>query len=269
MAVAAARRNGYRVDEAAVGEERLLIASYLESWRERTLQNKTIAGSQDSVGYVMVGLGASGHAPDQATDAQAFWLLRRQSGDGRWPVGTLRPPIESNDIEVTAMAMRALQLYAPRSVRAESAKAIARARDWLVALAPDATEEQAFRVLGLVWGGANRAAIAAAGRALQASQRADGGWSQQKSLHSDAYATGEALVALTESGAVAKGDPAIRRGVEFLLRTQLEDGSWFVKSRSVPIQAYFESGFPHGADQWISAAATAWAVTALAGAETR
>ncbi len=42
------------------------------------------------------------------------------------------------------------------------------------------------------------------------------------------------------------GDPAFKRGVEFLLRTQLEDGSWLVRSRSVPIQAYFESGFPHG-----------------------
>ena len=30
------------------------------------------------------------------------------------------------------------------------------------------------------------------------------------------------------------------------------------------IQAYFERGFPYGADQWISAAASAWAVTALA-----
>jgi hypothetical protein len=86
-------------------------------------------------------------------------------------------------------------------------------------------------------------------------------------MQSDAYATGEALVALHESGAVRQGDPAVRRGVEFLLRTQLEDGSWLVRSRAVPIQAYFESGFPHGADQWISAAATAWAVHALAAAK--
>ena len=82
-------------------------------------------------------------------------------------------------------------------------------------------------------------------------------------MDSDAYATGQALVALRESGVVPAGDPAIRRGVEYLLRTQFEDGSWFVRSRAVPIQTYFESGFPHGADQWISAAATAWAVSAL------
>jgi hypothetical protein len=82
-------------------------------------------------------------------------------------------------------------------------------------------------------------------------------------MDADAYATGEALVALQESG-LTMSDPAVRRGVEYLVRSQLQDGSWYVASRSVPIQAYFESGFPHGADQWISAAATAWAVTALA-----
>ena len=97
-------------------------------------------------------------------------------------------------------------------------------------------------------------------------QRSDGGWSQEPSLESDSYATGEALTALRESGMAAADDLAVRRGVAFLLRTQLQDGSWYVKSRSVPIQVYFESGFPHGADQWISAAGTAWAVRALANA---
>ena len=55
-----------------------------------------------------------------------------------------------------------------------------------------------------------------------------------------------------------------QKGVRYLLSTQLDDGSWYTKSRAVPIQPYFESGFPHGRDQFISAAATNWAVTALA-----
>jgi hypothetical protein len=58
--------------------------------------------------------------------------------------------------------------------------------------------------------------------------------------------------------------PAYRRGLDFLIRCQRVDGSWFVKSRSRPFQTYFESGFPHGPDQFISAAASAWAVAALA-----
>jgi hypothetical protein len=36
-----------------------------------------------------------------------------------------------------------------------------------------------------------------------------------------------------------------------------------VKSRSFPFQPYFESGFPYGPDQWISAAGTSWATMAL------
>lgn len=82
-------------------------------------------------------------------------------------------------------------------------------------------------------------------------------------MASDAYATGQALVALREAGTMAVTDPAYRRGVEYLLSTQLEDGSWYVRSRAIPFQPYFESGFPHGLDQWISAAATNWATRAL------
>jgi uncharacterized protein (TIGR03067 family) len=48
------------------------------------------------------------------------------------------------------------------------------------------------------------------------------------------------------------------------LKTQQEDGSWLVRSRSKPFQPYYESGFPHGKDQFISSAASAWATTALA-----
>jgi len=58
-------------------------------------------------------------------------------------------------------------------------------------------------------------------------------------------------------------DTVIRRGVQFLLSTQLADGSWFVPSRAIPIQPYFDAGFPHGSSQFISAAATNWAALAL------
>jgi hypothetical protein len=37
-----------------------------------------------------------------------------------------------------------------------------------------------------------------------------------------------------------------------------------VKTRAIPLQPLFEIGFPHGRDQWISAAATNSAAMALA-----
>jgi hypothetical protein len=58
-------------------------------------------------------------------------------------------------------------------------------------------------------------------------------------------------------------DPVIDRGRRFLLRTQLEDGTWHVRRRAFPFQPTMQSGFPHGRDSWISAAATSWAVMAL------
>jgi N-acyl-D-amino-acid deacylase len=82
-------------------------------------------------------------------------------------------------------------------------------------------------------------------------------------LASDAYATGQALVALKQAGIVSPGDGRYQRGVKYLIDSQLEDGSWLVKTRSPSFQPYFDSDFPHGYDQFISAAATNWAVMAL------
>jgi squalene cyclase len=95
-------------------------------------------------------------------------------------------------------------------------------------------------------------------------QRADGGWAQRDELASDAYSTGMTLWALAETGAIRPGDDVYRRGVRFLLSTQHPDGLWFVASRAVKLQPYFEGGFPYGSDQWISSMATGWAANALA-----
>lgn len=264
MAVAAAKSRGYRVDDSVTAKQNAVIGAYLESWRERALQNIPIAGGADTMSYLLLGLAASQYTPDAATDAQAIWLKRRQAADGRWPLNTVRPPIESNDIEVTAVSLRALQVFAPPSRRAEYQSAIDRARVWLESAHGDTTEERAFRLFGLTWAKASSAAIAKAADELVALQRPDGGWAQESGMESDSYATGEALVALRESGVASTTHAAFRKGIEFLLRTQDEDGTWYVETRSVPIQSYFESGFPYGTRQWISAAGTAWATTALA-----
>ena len=83
-------------------------------------------------------------------------------------------------------------------------------------------------------------------------------------LDSDAYATGQSLYALLEGGKVSASDPALRRGLDFLLRTQFADGTWHVRTRAHPFQPPMDSGFSHGRDGWISAAGTSWAVMALA-----
>ncbi len=110
---------------------------------------------------------------------------------------------------------------------------------------------------GLEW-------VQAAAQELIEEQRADGGWAQRDTMGSDAYATGTALVALHQAAGRAPTEAFYRRGIRHLLAAQREDGTWYVRSRSKPFQTYFESGFPHGKDQFISLAASSWATTALA-----
>jgi hypothetical protein len=264
MAVATARQHGFRVDEKIAASQVKAAGAYVDSWHDRSIQGLGFAGNQDTVSYILFGLLSEHYPSDPGTDAQAFYLKIRQSPDGRWRIAARRPPIESNDIEVTAMSMRSLQVYAPKALQAEFQQAINRARDWLLTAKPESTEERAFKLLGLYWARAPQAAIETASRELVADQRPDGGWAQTPTLTSDAYATGQAIVALRESGMLKVDDPVYARGAQYLLNTQYEDGSWHVRNRANPLQAPFESGFPHGRDQWISAAATGWATTALA-----
>lgn len=263
MTVASARKSGVPFDSKVASSQLALNASYIETWRDRALQGVGIPGDADTISYILIGLAAENYPPDLATDALAHYLKNRQSNEGHWRVISHRPPLESSDIAVTAASLRAIKVYAPKSRRNEYEKPVERATQWLKKARPTSTEDFAFRILGLKWAGENAETLRPIAQDLLKQQRADGGWAELDTLPSDAYATGQALVALKEAGILAPSDPAYRRGVEYLLSTQLEDGSWYVKSRSVPFQPHFESGFPHGKDQWISVAATNWAAMAL------
>ena len=267
--VALARARRLPVDEGIATSQREKIAAYLDDWRERVLVGQGIPGEHDSISPILQGLAAEHHAPDAGTDAMARFIRMQQAPAGYWRVTAHRPPIESGDVQVTALSMRGLQVYAPPGERPLADAAIRRAAEWLATVQPDETQERAFQVLGLHWARAHRASIAAAAKRLVSGQRPDGGWAQIPSLDSDAYATGQSLVALLASGALTSTDPVSRRGVEFLRTTQLADGSWFVARRAIPIQPYFDAAFPHGRDQFISAAATNWATQALIYASTK
>ena len=200
---------------------------------------------------------------------EGFWRGAGALIGGTQPGGSrpasARPPLTYDDFTPTAYMIRALSTYAPAADAADTKARIDRGRAWLLATKADRTQERAFKLLGLKWSKADRRAIDAAASALEALQRADGGWSQLATLPSDAYATGIALFALSEADVPAK-QPAYQAGLKYLLTTQASDGTWHVKSRSLVFQPYFESGYPYGKDQWISAAGTAYATLAIAAA---
>ena len=206
------------------------------------------------------------HAPrDQYTDAVVRFIKSLQAPEGNWFAPEhRRPPMSYGEFQTAALAVYSLKQYGPPAEKADTDKAIARAAAWLETAKPATTQDRAFHLLGLAWANAKPAAITTAVKALAASQRSDGGWNQMPSMGSDAYATGEALYALNTAGKMAVVDAVYQKGVKYLLRTQAPDGSWHVKSRSIWVQPYFESGFPYAHDQWISAAGTSWAVMALA-----
>lgn len=280
MAFAVARQKQFRIDERITREQVHASAAFADARRERLLQAIDVGGGADTVGYTLVGMAAENYPADHITDAMVSYLKASQSTDGRWRPTIHRPPLEYSDITTTAISLRAMQLYAPGAQRPGSParagvarggvertdcqKRIERAAAWLLDATPHSTEERVFHLFGLSWANAGRPVIDKAARSLLAEQRADGGWSPLPAMESDAYATGQTLAALHQSGRLPVSDPAYRRGVRFLLHTQMQDGSWLVKTRSLPLQPYFESGFPHGPDQWISAAATSWAAMALA-----
>ena len=263
LAVSLARERGYdyRAEPARIQSQ--LYSIILDANRSRYLKGEAFGGNQDTTSAILFGLSAEGYARTDATDAMAIQLAARQRDDGSWPTSGHRPPSEYSSLSTTAFAIRALNSYGPPGLAGELEGRVANARKWLLQSNPQALQEHATKLLGLGWSKAPEDSIAAMRERLLNEQREDGGWSQRATLSSDAYATGLALYALWEGGRLPGDHAAYRRGMDFLLRTQLADGSWYVRGRSLKFQPYFESGFPHDEDQWISAHATGWAVIAL------
>jgi ankyrin repeat protein len=217
-----------------------------------------------TLGWELFDFGMNHVPADQYTDAVVHYIKLMQTPAGNWSAfESRRPPMSAGPYQAAALAIYALRHYGRAEEKADNARAIARAAAWLEAAKPVSTQDRAFHLMGLAWSGASADAISAAARALAATQRADGGWSQFSTMGSDAYATGEALYALNAAGNMPVTNAVYQRGVKYLLRTQAADGSWHVASRSIWVQPYFESGFPYGHDQWISAAGTSWATMAL------
>jgi hypothetical protein len=264
MTAALARERGFPTNERTMRAESEQILTLWRQGREKFLQGDGFPGQEFTASYTLLGLAANQQEPDEAIDATIIYLMGRQLADGHWPgPGSNRPPLDSSDIETTALSLRALQLYAPAGLRQEARRRIARARTWLWQATPRNNDEQCFQMLGVHWAKSGQWSLRKLTQTLLAEQRADGGWGQLATLASDAYATGQTLVALHQAGGLSVTHPAYQRGVRYLLSKQAADGSWLVETRAYPFQKHFESGFPHGKHQWLSAAATSWATMAL------
>jgi hypothetical protein len=259
-----ARRRGFEVDADNLAEQTELTHSDLSSALDSYKKGEGQGGGVTRAGYALWMLALGGHEADEVTGAVAGYILGREPERGHWRTSSNRPPSESSPFTTTFVALRGLQAFSPAPEKVRLDERTAKVRAWLEATEPNDNEERVFRLWGLKLAGAASDRVAVASEQLRARQRPDGGWAQLDDGTSDAYATGSALVALNLGGGVATDDPTYLRGLAYLLADQREDGSWHVVSRSKPFQPYFESGFPHGKDQFVSMAASGWATAALA-----
>ncbi|MGA8741244.1 MAG: ankyrin repeat domain-containing protein [Terracidiphilus sp.] len=269
MTMGLARKRGFNIDERSDAAQVQANADVLTKLRDRLHQGFVVPTednfSEGILAYQLMGLHDEGYKPDLNTDTAVLYILRRQHKNGEWPAqhADNRPPICLDYIGQTARCMRAVQLYAPRANADEYRRSIRLAANWLANAHSYNNDDRSWRVAGLAWAGTNKAATQQAMKELLAAQRADGGWSDLPTMQSTAYATGKSLVALHIAG-LSASSPAYQRGIKLLLRTQQEDGSWYVQTRALGFQPWFDAGFPHAHNQWISAAGTNWAAMALA-----
>ena len=263
IAFALAKENGFAVSDELTNEA---LDSISKIWKTRMA---LMVENDDPVAIIMTGnydlwaLSANHYEKNKTIELLAQNIMRRQTNAGSWVSPNFRPPLEYYAFTATALTVKNIQTYVPAILHTEVAQRIAKARQWLVTQTPEANEEKAFQLLGLKWSNADEKTIAMQAKRLLLTQREDGGWSQLDSLETDAYATGQSLYALNQSGQLPVTAPEYRKGVAFLLRTQFEDGSWHVKTRSYPFVRFVDSGFPHDDDQFISAAGSNWATMAL------
>jgi ankyrin repeat protein len=264
VATAAVRGAGLHVDESAAKGVVKMMEGESMFFHQMMLERAPIGGQTDGPTWKLMALAGERYPASPLTDGIVAYIAHYQRHDGTWWFGGVsRAPLEEGTMARTAMALRVMQVFGTPAMKAELDPRMARARAYLANAKAATNDEAAMQILGLHWAGGNAAKVSALGKALAGTQHADGGWSQNPNLASDAYATGEALYALKEAGVLEASGAAYQKGVKLLMDTQREDGSWYVRSRAPKFQPYFQSGFPYDHDQWISSTATSWAVRAL------
>lgn len=258
-----AKQRGLAVDEPVLSE--------LTKWVAESGDGKTSVARPANIPKALnekavslaLALGANPE-PDSVSREGMKLLLTTVKGDqiengswASWP--ETRPPIFGNSDERTT-ALATLALLPAAAMGDDSAK-IARDKgvQWLAGTTTD-DDPQSIALRLVLWQRLGRPAkeLEPLAKRIQARQNVDGGWSQTDDMLSDAWATGQALYALSHTG-IRPDNPTINRAQSFLIKTQRDDGSWPMTSRPIkPGGEGSKSLIP------ITAAGTAWAVMGLA-----
>lgn len=284
FAMAEAAPTGFQADAAWLKSQADHTHDFFRDQVERMKAGKHVAGGSSTVGYGLWSLKLDNRPPDKTTAAMVGYLLQTQGRaymdtgaaaekgkqpakkpaqiEGLWVPSCSRPPLTESRVGTTVLALIGMQHYATKEQRPAVDKAAEAAEKWVAKAPLRSTEDHFWRLWGLHQFAGDAATKKQLREAIVAAQRKDGGWAQEKELESDAYATGQMLFVLRETG-TDRTDPVAQRAAAYLVRTQHTDGSWLVKSRlKSKAQPYFDNGDPHGEHQFLSVAATSWATAA-------
>ncbi|MCY2984518.1 MAG: serine hydrolase [Planctomycetota bacterium] len=269
FALVEAKRQGFAVDNENIKRQLKHTHEHLKRGLENYRQGKGQGGDVLTAGYALWTLDVGDWPHDEVTDAVSHYLLEVQSDLQHWRHRGSRPPSSGSDFTATYVALRGLQHFGSQEEKSKEMERRKSVTEWLINQSPAETEDSVFRLNALMeYTDASHEVIEHAMADLVHKQRDDGGWGQMDEMTSDAYATGTAIAALSTYHHVSDisaeaNNASMRKGIAYLLSTQQEDGTWHVVTRAKPVQEYFESDFPHGKDQFISIAATAWSTIAL------
>jgi ankyrin repeat protein len=263
MTVWLARKKGFTINEEQAKKEVGFAVATDMPYLEPNRLGSSIGGGPTTIGYTLMGMAAADYPADALTDAHTHYLALNQFADGAFRHTSYRPPSEYTAFTTTAVALRAIKLYPLPGRREEFDERINRAKRWLLSAKPYSLEERVMQLNALADARASAAEREPFVKALKAAQNQDGSWSQLPGVRPDAYATGETLYALHVSGNVPTSDPMYQKGVQWLLKNQLDDGSWFVPTRAIPVQPHTFESFTNGWHQFISEAGSSWATMAL------
>ena len=269
LAMHEASKAGITIDSELMKDQVQFIRDLFEDRLDSVTNGKSLGGRSLTAGHVLWSFELGGASNDDYSDAFVSYILHQQRKEGYWDVQTNRPPSEESKIHTSYFAIYYMNYFARgKDIKNRVKDAVGKARPWLMDEKPNSQEDFNGKLKALIALMASPEKINNLRKDIIKRQREDGGWAQLSEMESDAYATGQRLYTLLTETPKPDRDIIINESVikarSYLLKNQKEDGSWLVKTRSKPIQKFFDNGDPHGKNQFISISATSWATAALA-----
>jgi hypothetical protein len=213
-----ALRNGYRVSMPAL--RMLAEPARIDE-----------ADTSEKAAYIGMALAHANSVTDAKTDPAllkaAREVLKRQSKDGSLKPQSAHLPVIQGQFDVTGNALVALDWAASHGGIPQFRAAANRAIAWVATHVATTTQDKVFKIVSLTRYGTaeQKKAVWPIVETLTREQQEDGGWKETAAMDgSNAFATGQVLYAFKQAG-VSVLSPTFRRGVDYLLKTQVNDTS--------------------------------------------